>query len=101
MRRRERVRIRLAARSVVAPAVADPGDDPGLVVRDPMSDAVAETRRDGLHIFRERIDRIAWRPATGVLEHLRGIPVEEGDVRRDAVSEQLVDELVVEVEPGF
>ena len=32
----------VAARRVVAPAVADPRDDPGLVVGDPVADAVAE-----------------------------------------------------------
>ena len=81
------------------PAVTDPGDDPRLVVRDPVGDAVAEAGRDGLDVLGERIDRVAHGPAARVLEHLRGVPVEERHVRRDPVAEQLVDEPVVEVEP--
>ena len=100
MRGGERIRLGLAARRVVPPAVPDPGDDPRLVVRDPVGDAVAEARRDGLDVLGERIDRVAHGPAARVLEHLRGVPVEERHVRRDAVAEQLVDEPVVEVEPG-
>ena len=94
----ERVRLGVAARSVVAPAVADPRDDPRLVVRDPVADAVAEALGDDLDVLRERVDGVARGPAARVLEHLRRVPVEERHVRVDAVAEQLVDEPVVEVE---
>ena len=94
----ERVRLGFAARSVMPPAVTDPRHDPGLVVRDPVADAVAEALGDGLDVFGECIDRVAHGPAARVLEHLRGVPVEERDVRGDPVAEQLVDQPVVEVE---
>ena len=94
----ERVRLGLAARSVVPPAVTDPRHDPGLVVRDPVADAVAEALGDRLDVFGERIDGVAHGPAARVLQHLRGVPVEEGHVRGDPVAEQLVDQAVVEVE---
>ena len=84
----------------VAPsAVAEPGDDPRLVLRDPAGDAVAEPRDDDLHVLRERLGRVAHRPAPAVLERLRQIPVIQGRERLDAVREQLVDEPVVVVEP--
>ena len=98
VRGRERVRVGRAARRVVAPAVADPRDDPRLVVRDPVPDAVAEPSCDGLDVLRERVDGVADGPAARVLERLRRVPVEERHVRRDAVAEQLVDQPVVEVE---
>ena len=95
---RERVRVGLAARRVMAPAVPDPRDDPWLVVRDPVADPVAEARGDGLDVLGERIDRVTRRPAARVLEHLRRVPVEQRHERRDPVAEQLVDQPVVEVE---
>ncbi len=98
MRGGERVRVGGAARGVMAPAVPDPGDDPRLVVRDPVPDAIAEPLADRFDVLLERADDVARRPAAGVFEHLRRVPVEERHVRRDAVAEQLVDEAVVEVE---
>ena len=98
VRGRERVRVRRPARGVVAPAVTDPRDDPRLVVRDPVPDAVAEPAGDRLDVLGERIDGVAHGPAACVLDRLRRVPVEERHVRRDAVAEQLVDEPVVEVE---
>ena len=42
VRGRECIRVRLAARRVMPPAVPDPRDDPRLVVRDPVPDPVPE-----------------------------------------------------------
>ena len=84
----------------VAPAVADPRDDPRLVVRGPVADAVAEPLGDGVGVLDERLGGRALGPAARVLERLRRVPVEERHERLDPVPEQLVDEPVVEVEPG-
>ena len=100
VRRGERVRLALAAGCVQAEPVAEPRDHPRLVLRDPVADAVAETAGDGLHVLGECTDRVAGRPAAAVLERLRKIPVVQRRVGLDPVGEQLVDEAVVEVEPG-
>src|SRR3954468_17922502 len=84
----------------MTPAVAYPGNEPRLVVRDPVAHAISEPLGDGGHVFRERVDGVTDGPATFVLERLRRVPVEERDVRRDPAAEQLVHEPVVEVEPG-
>ena len=44
-------------RERLAQPVPEPRDDPGLAVCDPVSDAVSETRRHDLHVFRIRVDR--------------------------------------------
>ena len=95
---RARRRSRRAAGRVLAPGVPDPRDDPRLVVRDPVLDAVAEPLGDDLGVLDERLGGRARRPAARVLERLRRVPVEERRERLDAVREQLVDEPVVEVE---
>ena len=59
MRGCERIRVRLAPRRVVAPAVADPRDHPRLVVRDPVPHPVTERAGDDLDVLPERVDGIA------------------------------------------
>ena len=83
-----------------AVAVAEPGDHPGLVERDPATDAVAEARADDLRVLAERLGGAALGPAAGILERGRQIPVVQRDKGLDPVGEQLVDDAVVEVEPG-
>ena len=100
VRSRERVGVRHAARCVMSPAVPDPRDDPRLVVRDPVRDAVAEPTGNRFDVLGEGVHGVANRPAAGILDHLRRVPVEERHVRHDAVAEQLVDETIVEVEAG-
>ncbi len=95
----ERVGLAAAAGRVQAEPVAEPRDHPGLVLRDPGADPVAEAPDDGLHVLGEGADRVTGRPATAILERLRQVPVVEGRERLDPVREQLVDEAVVEVEP--
>ena len=63
-----------------------------------LPDAIAEPDRDDLDVLRERLGRLARRPAAAVLERLREVPVVERHERLDARGEQLVDEAVVEVE---
>ena len=65
-----------------------------------MLDAVAESSRNGLHVLGEGPDRRPVGPAAAILERLRQVPVVERHERLDAGGEQLVDEPVVEVEPG-
>ena len=101
VRGRDRVRSARTPGRVLAPGVAEPGHDPRLVVRDPVADAVTETPADGIGVLDEPLCRRALRPASRVLERLRRIPVEEGRVGLDPLGEQLVDEPVVEVEPGL
>ena len=73
-----------SSRSVHAQPVAEPRDHPRLVLRDPVAHAIAEPGGDDLGVLRERLDRVARRPAAAVLERLRQVPVVERDVRLDA-----------------
>ena len=86
---------------VLPEAVAEPRDHPRLVLRDPVRDAVAEARGHGLRVLGERAD------GARATASRRGPRAPAGrsqwysvDERLDAVGEQLVDEAVVEVEPG-
>src|SRR6266545_815159 len=54
MRCGDRVGLARTAGSVFAPSMPDPGMNPRLVVRDPVTDAVAETAHDGLRVLDER-----------------------------------------------
>src|SRR5262249_59205536 len=74
---------------------------PRLVVRAPAARRVAEPPGARLGVLDERLGRRAHRPTAFVLERLWRVPVEEGRERLDPVREQLVDEAVVEVEPGL
>src|SRR6476659_9026468 len=96
---RDGVRLARSARRVHTPGVADPGVDPGLVVRDPESNAITEASRDYLRVLGEGLGGPAGRPAAQILEGLRRVPVEQRRVRLDVMREQLVDETVVEIQP--
>jgi hypothetical protein len=50
---RDGVPLARAARRVLARRVADPGVDPGLVVRDPVVNSVAQAARDGCRVVDE------------------------------------------------
>src|SRR4029079_10300530 len=80
----EGVAVAPAAGGVLAAAVAEPGDHPRLVLRDPTRDTVAEPRDDDLDVLRERLDRVPCRPAALVLERLREVPVVERRERLEA-----------------
>ena len=100
VRGRQRSLLVGAARSVDTEPVAEPRDDPWLVLRDPVAHAIPEPGRDDFDVLRERLHRVAGRPPAAVLERLRKVPVVEGHVRVDARGEEVVDEAVVVVEAG-
>ena len=80
----ERVGVALPAGRVLARSVAEPADDPGLALRDPVANAVAEAGRDDLDVLGEGLGRVAHGPAAAVLERLRQVPVVERRERLDA-----------------
>ncbi len=80
--------------------VADPCDDPRLVVGCPVADTVAESLGDDGGVLDERLGGRALAPTALVLERLRQVPVVQREEGIDPVLEQRVDEPVVEVEPG-
>ena len=94
----DRVGRRRPSGRVLADPVAEPRDDPGLVLRHPEPDPVAEPGGDDLDVLAERLDRAALDPASLVLEAGGEVPVVERHDRRDVIAEQLVDDAVVEVE---
>ena len=96
----ERVRLAPTAGRVLSLSVPEPCGDPGLVVRDPPGDAIRQARRDGVGVLHERVDDLALRPSSAILERLRQVPVVESDVGVDPVREELVDQPVVVVEAG-
>ena len=90
-----------AARCVHARAVAEERRAPRLVEGRPEVDAVAERPGDDGRVLGEVRRGVAVRPAAGVLELLREIPVVERHDRLDPVLEQLVREPPVEVEAAL
>src|SRR3954470_5957610 len=87
------------ARRLDAVAVAEESRHPGLVVRDPGIDEVAEPVEDEARVLDEAVDDLARGPAAVVLQALRQIPVIKGGERRDPALEHPFDEGPVEVEP--
>ena len=73
----------------------------GLIERDPVRDAVGQTVNNDARVVGEPIDNIRIEPAALLLELEREVPVVERDVGGDPGVEQRVDEVAVEVEPGF
>ena len=88
------------ARRMDAVGVPEQGGAPRLVEGGPARDAVMEGREDDGGVLGEALGRVTCRPAAGVLERLRQVPVIEGHGGLDARGEQLIDEAVIEVEPG-
>src|SRR5690606_9029751 len=83
---------------VLAARVADEGGAQRLVEGGPVIDPVAEGLVHGDRVVEEALRGVSVRPAAGVLDRLRKIPVVEGEPGQDAVLEQLVDEATVEVD---
>jgi hypothetical protein len=71
-----------------------------LVQGEPVGDTVAETCADNGRELRECVRGLARRPTAAVLQSLREVPVIKRAERRDAGLEQLIDEPVIEGEPG-
>jgi len=88
------------AGGVVALLVAQGGDAPGLVVGDPVADAVAQPAGDVPGVVDEGLGGGAVAPAAAVLQGLGEVPVVEGREGPDPGLEQAVDQGVVEVEAG-
>ena len=84
------------ARGELTEVVAEERGNPRLVVGSPLSYAIAECTAHDVCISDERVDGLPIGPTADVLEGLWQFPVVEGDVRRDAVLEEFVDEAVVE-----
>lgn len=98
--RDERRVVVLDARGVHAAAVAEERGAERLVDRRPVAHAVAECAVDDRRVVGEPGSRVTLRPAAGVLQGLRQVPVVERQHRRDTVAQHLVDQPVVEGEPG-
>ena len=78
--------------------VAEDGENPRLVERHPMLDAIAEVLRADGGIVAEVSRGVAIGPSAEVLEHLRKIPMIERDERLDVVLQQLIDDAIVKVD---
>ena len=89
----------LASRRVPPDAVPEHRDAPRFVERQPVRHAIAEPIGQDARVLGESADDLAVRPAAGVLERLRQVPVEERQPRHDLPLEQPVDEPVVEFQP--
>ena len=82
-----------------AVGVAEEGDDPRLVVGDPLRDDVAERRAARRRVLREAQRGVARGPAALVLQRLRQVPVVERRDRLDPAREQPLGEVAVEAQP--
>ena len=88
------------ARCVLARGVPEERRAPRLVEGGPVPDPVAERVVHDARRTRRTGSRVPGRPAAGVLERLRQIPVVQREPGRDAGLEQLVHQASVEVQPG-
>ena len=89
------------ARRMAPEPVAEERGAPRLVQRQPVVDPVAERVEHEPGVLGEAVRGVARRPAAGVLQLLRQVPVEERRVRLDPGLEQRVDEPAVEVEAAL
>ncbi len=74
--------------------------DVRLVVRQPQRHPVTEGTGDEARVLPEPLGVVPRRPAAGILQRLRQVPVVQREDRRDAPREQRVDQPVVEGDPG-
>ena len=96
----DRGRRLLPARRVLARAVAEERRAPRLVERGPGVHPVAERAVHQRRVVREPAGGVPLRPAAGVLQRLRQVPVVERQPRLDAPVEQPVHQPGVEVQPA-
>src|SRR5579871_4415167 len=82
-----------------ADAVSEEGIAPRLVERDPILAPVAEGSKADLGVVREPPRPVRGRPAASIVECLRIIPVEQGDIPVNVLSCKFVDQPVIEVDP--
>ena len=88
-------------RGVRTPPVADVGGRLRLVDRQPRGVDVPQRLEHDRRVLPEPVRRVAHRPAAGVLQRLRQVPVVERDRRVDPPRQQPVDQPPVEVDPGL
>src|ERR1700678_575828 len=98
MRGAEKIQQALVAGSVDAFQVTTESEYRRLVEQHPVGDAVAQGAGDDFDIVAEARGRVAVRPASGVFEGLRQVPVIEREEGPDFRFEQGVDETAVIVE---
>ena len=84
------------ARRLDALGVPEEGDDPRLVVRDPVAHHVAELLAHQPRVLGEALGGVARRPAAGRLARARQVPVVQRRHRLDPALEQPLDEPPVE-----
>ena len=100
MRHAERLGGITMPRGVLAALVPERRDAPGLVVRHPVADTIAEPLGHRRGVERERLGRVTGAPSAPFLQRLRQVPVVKRHERPDAGLEERVDEPLVEIEPG-
>ena len=65
---------------------------PGLVVGDPVLDAIPQMTRYGIGVVQKGIDRGALRPASLILQSLRQVPVVERGPGLQTALQQTIDQ---------
>ena len=95
--RLERTAVARGQRAVQKAAV---GDHPRLVQRGPAGHTVAQGAGHHLGIVGKPARAVGVEPAAPVVQRGRPVPVVQGEQRRDAGGQQLVDQPVVEPEAG-
>src|SRR3954452_8067721 len=98
--RRERRRVIPPARCVSAVRVPEQRRAPRLVQRGPRVGRGLQRVEHQYRVVPEPVRRVAHRPSARVLEFLRQVPVVQRHPRIDALGKQLVDQPVVEADPG-
>src|SRR5208282_6588325 len=89
----------LPSGSVGAFEIAPVGESHELVEQHPVGNTVAQSTRCEFCVIGEARSCVASRPASGIFESLRQIPVVEGDKRTDSGFEQGIDETAVIIDP--
>src|ERR1700677_312106 len=83
----------------LADLIAQIGEAHELVGRHEMTHAIRESARDECGIVGKGLRSVAGLPSAR--KRLRQVPVKQGDVRLDAVLEQLIDQSLIVGEPGL
>ncbi len=98
MRRAQEIEKAFASGSVRAFEITLVGEGQGFVEEHPIGNAVAQRARDDLYVVGKARSRIAIRPASGIFQSLRQIPVVERDKGTDSGFQQRIDEAAVVVD---
>ena len=71
--------------------------DNRFVKGEPVLHPIAEQGKTGLCVATKRLNHISVFPATFLLHHHRHIKVKQGDKWRNALRQQLIDDVVIEI----